>query len=110
MFGQTIGRVTIPSTTILAGTGRTFTNNSFVDPTIYGSSNTTSQNSPILIWPEQFLLGMYTATLSLTLSPNGPMYARTIHFFAFPLNYLLSLCILIVIILLIYLRVKKKMS
>ncbi len=110
MFGQAIGKITIPSTTILAGTGRTLTNNVFANPSLYGSSNASLQNSTTLIWPENFLLGRYTATLSLTLSSNGPTYTRTIQFFALPVNYLLNISIGLVILLLIYLRLKKKMS
>lgn len=90
MFGQAIGKIAIPSTVILSGTGRSFIN-------------------PQLIWRKHFLLGMYTATLYFTLSDNGPIYTRSIHFFVFPLDYLVETIVILVILSLIYSRLKKKM-
>jgi len=102
MFGQNVGKVIIPPSVILAGTSRTFV-----------SANSSADEKYLwqnLIWPEQFLLGIYTATLTLTLSDKGPVYTRTIHFLGFPV--ILSGEILIVLATLgyIYLRVKRKVS
>jgi hypothetical protein len=104
MFGQTIGRITIPSTIVLAGTGRTFSSN-----TIYPNATSGIQSTSEIIWPENFLLGMYTATLSFSLSKDGPTYIRNLHFFAFPFVFLLITIITVAIIFIIYLRVKKKL-
>lgn len=109
MFGQTIGKITIPPSVILAGTGRTLTSNSFQD---YANNTIMNQNDtllPQLIWPKHFLLGMYTATLTFSLSNSGPTYTRSIHFFVFPFNYLIDILITAVVIFLIYIRVKRKL-
>ncbi|HVA96364.1 MAG TPA: hypothetical protein VND99_01795 [Candidatus Acidoferrales bacterium] len=110
MFGQTVGKVLLPSSVILAGTGRTYTSkysqsyaNNFWD--------LTGQNmSQQLIWPENYPLGMYTATLSLSLSEKGPTFTRSIHFFVFPLTFLFQMLIAVGIVFYIIHRVKKKLS
>ena len=113
MFGQTVGKVTIPTNVILAGTGRTLSgslSNISANQISDISKIQNQKNMPSVIWPEQFLLGMYTANLSLSLSNDGPTYTRNIHFFAFPLGFLLGIAIIISIIFLIYLRVKRKIG
>jgi hypothetical protein len=112
MFGQTIGKISIPSTVILAGTSRTLAGkgvqlnaNSLANSIL----NNNQQNLGFIVWPEHFLFGMYTATLSLSLSDNGPVYERSITFFAFPLNYLLGLLLLLALLFYSYRRVKKKL-
>lgn len=105
MFGQTIGKITIPSTIVLAGTGRTISSS-----TSYPNATSSIQPLSEIIWPENFLLGMYTATLTFSLSQDGPTYVRSIHFFAFPFGFLAITILLVAIIFLIYLRVKKKLS
>jgi len=89
IFNQSVGRITLPPSIILAGTQRTFLNT---------------------IWSEKFLLGMYTGNLSLSLSDDGPTYTRTIHFFAVPLLPLVISLIVIIIITLISLRIKRMMK
>ncbi|HSX08588.1 MAG TPA: hypothetical protein VLF93_00360 [Candidatus Saccharimonadales bacterium] len=103
MFGQTVGKIDIPSTVILDGTGRTLTSKAII--TSAGSSS-----KPLLIWPEKFILGLYTATLTLAVSDQGPIYTRTINFFAFPIHYLFYILGLVLIAILFYLRVKRKIS
>lgn len=101
MFGQTVGKVTVPASIVLAGTSRTFTSTKI--PMSANSSLPTS-----LIWPEYFLLGQYSATLTLTLSDKGPVFIRSIHFFAIPFTLLVEILAVLVIITYIFLRVKKK--
>lgn len=103
MFGQIIGKITIPQTIVLAGTGRTISSNTSIS-----NATSTSNNTSEIIWPESFLLGLYTATLTFSLSQDGPTFVRTIHFFAFPLPYIAIIVLGILLIYLIYLRVKKK--
>jgi hypothetical protein len=110
MFGQTVGKVVIPSTVILAGTSRMLTGiqtNNYAN-NYPGSSQQNSSEQ--IFWPEHFLLGPYIATLSLSFSDNGPTYTRSIYFFAFPFYLLLEILIGLVVILYVYLQVKKKIS
>ncbi len=84
IFGQTIGRVDLAQTNILANTVR---NNSSV-------------------WPEKFVLGAYKAKLTLALSDSGPIYNRDIIFFAFPFKT--TAAILLGLLAIIYFVVKVK--
>ena len=112
LFGQTVGKVTIPPSVILAGTSRTIIGkNSPTDASTALLMQAAGDNpKQSLIWPEHFLLGMYTATITLTLSDKGPVYVRTIHFLAFPLLLIAEILLVIALIGFIYLRVKRKIS
>ena len=101
IFGQTVGKLPIPSSIILAGTSRTLGNT-------VASENDGSSSQ--IIFPEKFLLGLYTATVTLNLSDKGPVYVRTIHFFAFPVLLVCEILFILVIVWYIYLRVKRKLS
>lgn len=77
MFGQSIGRIDLPAMNILSNSSRIIPNTS---------------------WRESFLLGFYTATLSLSLSDSGPILIKSIRFFAFPLESALVIVIAAAII------------
>lgn len=102
MFGQTIGKVNIPSTVILSGTGRNITN--------YITLDANQKQNLQIIWPEQFLFGLYTATLTLTLSSEGPTFTRSINFLVLPINIVFGLLIIIALLIYIVKRVKNKIK
>ena len=93
VFGQTVGKVDLPPQNILAGSTRSLTSH---------LSPLTSKAG----WPESFLLGPYTATLTLALSENGPTITKTIHFVGLPIQILIGLVITILIVILIKNRIK----
>lgn len=106
MFGQTIGRIEIPETNVLAGSTRAL---------VYTPKNKTKdikndQKDPSVLWNEKVLLGYYRAQLSLAISESGPVYTRTIDFIVIPMKILLSTLLSLMIILLIILRIKKKLK
>jgi hypothetical protein len=113
IFGQTVGRVDLQNTNILAGTTRSMLGTPY-QPSAKTADSPTVDNPDVLssisVWPEKFLLGLYTADLSLALSADGPVFNQTIRFIAFPSKLLLILGIIAVIILLISLRVRKKIK
>jgi len=88
MFGQTVGRVDLPEANILAHTTRSI------------------QKS----WPEKFLLGFYTATLSLALSDQGPVYTREVSFASFPFQAFFVLVLISSISFVLVRRVRKKLA
>ncbi|RJQ36521.1 hypothetical protein C4559_05145 [Candidatus Microgenomates bacterium] len=117
MFGQTVGKVDLLPVNILAGTIRAIPDN------LQSSENTSSatlppaprakfaeelraDNSVNAFWPESFLLGFYTATLTLALSNQGPVFTRNIHFVAFPFKIIIGLLIAVFLVLLIRNRLK----
>ena len=106
MFGQTIGRLDLAPANILADSTRTLTN--------YSSSNLSGSLSPItyglwpnkILWPEKFLLGPYTATLNLAISDQGPIYNRSIVFFALPVPYIIGIIIFLLIAITVVIRLR----
>ena len=66
--------------------------------------------SPVAVWPEKFLLGPYNATLTVSLSDEGPVFKRKIYFFAIPLEYSLGILAIIAIVAFIIVRVRKRIS
>lgn len=110
MFGQVIGRIDLDSRNILAGSTRSLTD----IPTASSSSNFSSPNSSSSLqkarWPERFLLGPYTATLNLALSDKGPIYNRSIIFFALPIQLIIGAILGIIIITIIFLRVRYRLK
>jgi len=112
IFGQTVGKVIVPASTILSGTERTFVSDHLPPNAsaafITGSNEKNTSHG--LFWNEKLLLGIYTATLTLSLSDSGPVYVRSLHFIAFPFAVILELLLVLAIIWYIYLRVKRRMS
>jgi hypothetical protein len=112
MFGQSIGKVNLLSINILSDTIRRIPDSAQSDTNSSAYAKikaVVDKNShPVAVWPEKFLVGPYTATLTIALSDSGPLYKKSILFFAFPTEYLLAILIIIIIILFIALRVKQK--
>jgi hypothetical protein len=92
MFGQTIGKINLLSVNVLSNTVRRIPDSLQTNPTE-------------AIWPEKFLVGPYTATLTLALSDNGPLFTKELVFFAFPLEYLAAIILIICLIIFIAIRV-----
>ncbi|GIW62062.1 MAG: hypothetical protein KatS3mg089_0914 [Patescibacteria group bacterium] len=63
--------------------------------------------SPKAFWNGGFLLGPYSATLTVALSDQGPLLTRTIHFFALPIYLIITFFIVIAIVLFIRQRLNK---
>jgi hypothetical protein len=103
MFGQTIGKVNLLPVNILANTVRR------IPDSLQASLNSNSDqgNFPVAIWPEKFLVGPYTATLTMALSDNGPLFTKEIAFFAFPLEYLTAILLIVCLIIFIAIRINK---
>jgi hypothetical protein len=111
MFGQTIGKVNLLGVNILANTIRRLPDSVQSDPNSKDYQSIKAeidQNSfPVAIWPEKFLVGPYTATLTLALSDNGPLFTKQLVFFAFPLEYLAAILLIICLIIFIAIRINK---
>ncbi|MCL5435289.1 MAG: hypothetical protein M1405_02785 [Patescibacteria group bacterium] len=110
MFGQTVGNVDLLPVNILSQSVRSIPD-SLQSPTATTpasfKSYVLSLKSPAAVWPETFLFGPYTATLTIALSDQGPLYRRTVSFYAFPTETLFGILIIILIITAIIIRVKK---
>lgn len=122
MFGQTIGKVTLAPDNILAGSSRYLVAGAeqkiMVQKEDTGTASPTSElvrtpsvgKTPAAVWPEKILVGPYTATLTLVLSEQGPVYHRTIHFLAIPLQLILGIIIAVLLLLAIRSRIKQRLS
>ena len=67
------------------------------------------QKSTTALWPEVFLVGPYTATLEITLSPDGPVLTQQTRFFAFPGHVLIALVVFLIMLLIIRQRLRRKL-
>lgn len=103
MFGQLIGKVDLLPVNILANSSRYLSGSNIQDPT-------SNISRPTAIWPETFLLGPYSASVTIALSGEGPVYHRTIYFFALPLQVLIGLVLGIILTAIIVYRVKKHLE
>jgi hypothetical protein len=102
MFGQAIGKVNLLPMNILAQSTRALPD-SLQSPAASAAANREpiAQNSPQAMWPELFLLGPYSAKLTIALSPEGPVQSATIYFFALPLQFIIGICVAILITLIV---------
>lgn len=100
MFGQLIGEVNLQSVNVLSQTSR------FI-PSSNGSDITLSDH-PVALWNEKFLFGPYKATLTISLGADGPIFSKTIYFFAMPVVYIIGLFIAIILVSIVVVRVKKR--
>jgi hypothetical protein len=98
MFGQTVGRINVPATNVLANTSRFLTDNS------------KAESTPNILWSEKILFGFYKANLTLLTSDNQLLYTRSIHFLAFPFVFLAGFFVGIVILFILLRRIKNKLS
>lgn len=104
IFGQRVGKVEIPATAILTGTTRSLLDSKQL------SEATQSRADSKVIWPEKFLLGLYSAELDIAMATEGPVYNQTIRFFAFPVHIALGILFAIAMGVVIYIKVKKRIS
>ena len=110
MFGQTVGKVDLLPVNILSQTVRAIPDSlqsPSSSPPASLKSYFLSLASPAAVWPETLLFGPYTATLTIALSDQGPLFKRTINFYAFPVESLLGLLAVILILVIIVTRVRK---
>jgi hypothetical protein len=89
MFGQSIGRLDLQSLNILANSVR---------------------EVPNTLWKENFLLGYYTANLTLSLSEGGSAFTKSTHFIAFPFQGLILIVAIIIMAAVVNHRLKTRMK
>lgn len=106
IFGKPIGKVNLLPVNILEHSSRFIPSDESLDTQF----NFYAKSHPVAIWPEAFLLGVYKAHLTVSLSDSGPIFTRTIYFFAFPFSFLLGFILAIVITIFIILRVRKRLN
>jgi hypothetical protein len=113
MFGQTIGKVTLLQVNVLSNSVRRIPDKlqSGANDKDYAIIKPVVEKNkyPVAVWPEKFLLGAYKADLTVSLFENGPVFKKTVWFFAFPIEYLLGILLIIGIVVFIIIRVKRKM-
>ncbi len=110
MFGQTVGKVDLLPVNILSQTIRSVPD-SLQSPSANPSPSLKSYllnlKSISAVWPEKFLFGPYAATLTIALSDQGPLFRRTVNFYAFPTETLFGILAIILIVIVIVIRVRK---
>lgn len=112
MFGQTIGKVNLLPVNVLAGTTRLLPD-SFQAPNATPPAKLNYEllaRDPKALWYERFLFGPYTATLTVSLSDDGPILKQTSYFVGLPTYSLLGILAALLLVLLIYTRIKKQLK
>lgn len=111
MFGQAVGKVDLLPVNILVNSTRAIPDVS-QNPEKQKSStrHALPPTPPVSYWSENFLLGFYTATLTISLSNSGPVYTKTIYFGAFPLTIMIGFVISCLIVLFIRKRLKNRLK
>ena len=106
MFGQTVGKVNLLPVNILALSTRAIPD-SLQSP---DSTPSSTINPRVAYWPENFILGPYTATLTIALSDKGPLFTRTTYFVGFPLQTLIGLLLILFVLVFIRDRLKNRLN
>lgn len=111
LFGQRIGKVDLMPVNILAGTTRSIPDEDSIKEQLKSPSFNIQNSSfkPSALWREGFLLGPYTATLTMGVTDEGPVLNKKIYFFAFPGYGILVVLLTLVGILFIAKRIKRKL-
>lgn len=97
MFGQYVGKLNLLQVNILEHSSR------FVP-------DDKNLNETHAIWSEKFLLGLYKAKLTVALSDTGPLFTRTIYFFALPTEAIVVIFVMLVIGSIIFIRVRQRLK
>jgi hypothetical protein len=113
MFGQTIGKVDLLPVDVLADTTRLIPDRAqistkgVVNEDLYNKFLSTG---PKAIWPEKFLLGIYTAKVTLKLSDEGPILRSSTNFMAIPIQFIIGFIFGLVLVITIVKRVLYKLK
>lgn len=116
MFGQSIGKLDLASVNVLSGSIRAIPNGTYTQELRLKDSLSTKGKfpvdfrTPIVLWKESFLLGFYTATLDISMSNEGPTFTKSIHFFAFPLQGIIVIVVILVAAIVVKNRLKLHMT
>lgn len=99
MFGQSIGKLDLFSANVLSDSIRAIPN-----------KNSFDFKHPIALWRESFLLGLYTATLNISMSDEGPTFTKVVRFFAFPFQILIIIVLITIAAIVVKNRLKLYMT
>ena len=97
MFGQTVGKVNLLPVNVLARSSRYIPDDNH-------------ESLTQAVWPETFLIGPYSATLTIALSDKGPQFERTIHFLATPWQLCIGFIFAIFFGVIVWLKVKERLK
>lgn len=115
MFGQAVGKVKLLPVNVLSNSIRripdSLQSGTTSDKDYEKIRRVVEQNKfPVAVWPEKFLLGLYKATLTLSLSDQGPVIRRETMFLAFPFEYIIGVLVVLGLVISIIVRVRRKIS
>lgn len=115
MFDQPVGKVKLLPVNILSNSIRRIPDSlqsGIASDTDYEQIRTVVEKNqfPVAVWPEKFLLGWYKATLTLSLSDQGPVIRKETIFLAFPIEYIIGILIVLGLVISIVLKVRRKIN
>jgi hypothetical protein len=113
MFGQTIGKVDLLPVDVLSDTTRIIPDRAqinkegVINEDLYNKFLSTG---PKALWQEKFLLGFYSAQVTLKLSDDGPILRSSTTFLALPIQFFIGLLLGCILVFTIVKRVKEKLK
>lgn len=110
VFGTSVGRIDILPQYILSNSQRYLIDANQASPSanLANSMAKLSGKNRVIIWPEKFLFGLYSANLDVKLSDDGPKFTTSTYFFALPLYVLFAASFFAFVLLGIWLKVKRR--
>jgi hypothetical protein len=111
VFGQYVGKVDILPVRVLSNSIRAVPDAKSIDDTTAAALYEQAHpgQKPVMLWPETFLLGPYTAGVYVKLSDDGPILTKTIYFFAFPWQGVIVLIMLLLLGIIVREKVKRRL-
>jgi hypothetical protein len=116
MFGQSVGKLDLSAVNVLSNSIRAIPNGTYAQELRAGGNlNTKTKSSldfrrPVALWKENFLLGLYAATLSISMSNEGPTLTKAIHFFAFPIQGFIIIIIISILVIIFRKKIRIHMN
>jgi len=104
MFNQIVGDLDLVPVNVLANSTR------FMPDKDNNTIEESESEIPVVVWKEKNLFGLYTARLRLALSDQGPLFNRTIYFFALPIEVILGIIFASLIVTVVIVRVKTRLK
>lgn len=105
MFGQTVGNINLTPTNILANSSRFITNQ---NEAVKRLSKEGSPEKPKVFWSDSFIIGYYTAELTISLSDQGPILTKKTSFLVFPIIKTILLTVSLSFLLFLIKRTRKR--
>lgn len=112
VFGKQVGKIELLPQYVLSKSSRYLVDSTQASPSAENAKIIERNiiKNPVSIWPESFLLGVYTAEVKIELEENGAIIKKRLNFFALPIKLIIIISGIIFIVLGVALRINAKLN